>query len=901
MSTTETTTFEALGLPQALLKALARAGYTAPTPIQAETIPALLAGRDVLGQAATGTGKTAAFALPILSKLTPGASKPFETGALVLVPTRELALQVTESMKKYSDAMGVSVLAIYGGQEFAVQLRPLKRGVDVVVATPGRAIDHLKRKTLKLDRVRTVILDEADEMLDMGFAEDLEVILSALPAERQVALFSATMPSRILKIAERQMKNPVRVSIARSLSHGEGQKVRQVAYVVPRRQKVEALLRVLELEAPVSALVFCRTRADVDELATVLDEKGFAVEALHGGLSQDQRDRVMKKFKSGAVKYVVATDVAARGIHVDNLSHVINADVPTSPEVYVHRIGRTGRAGREGTAITFAEPGEVRLIKGLERASGGRLQQLQVPSADQVKSKKVKSTQNAVNAAVESGAGAAMRAWVDSLGDALPATAAAAMELLHRAMHNEAPEEAPVQTVEQALAGSRHDAGPKTRPPSSSAARGHSAAAAPRASATRGHEWVAARGAPVSDESGAGSEGAGHSRGGAGRGSPVSDESGAGSENAGHSRGGARRGVHASDQSGARDDEAPPPRGSAGRGAQASDESFSHSDDVPPPRESAGRSAHASEESGAHGRRGDGAKSPRESAGRGTHASDGAKSSRESAGRGTHAGDGAKSPRESAVRRDGAKGPRASAGRGAHTSDDSAAHGGRSEAKGPRASAGHPKAHRARSDEIPAELAPRASVGLAPRSTAERPNRNFEIAAAHPPRALRPSAERPRKAEFQSKPPPRSGPAANRLDPKAMQRGGGGLNDFRATRNEGAKPPPFNRSTKPAEREYVDRDDERRAHREAGPSRGKPGDVVTLWVSAGTDAGIRPGDLVGAIANEAGLHSKQIGPIVINEAFSLVGVPSVAVEAVIDALHSSKLRGRKVKVRREKT
>ncbi len=830
MSTTETPTFEALGLPEPLLKALARAGYTAPTPIQAETIPALLAGRDVLGQAATGTGKTAAFALPILSRLTAGASKPFETGALVLVPTRELALQVTESMKKYSDAMGVSVLAIYGGQEFAVQLRPLKRGVDVVVATPGRAIDHLKRKTLKLDRVRTVILDEADEMLDMGFAEDLEVILSALPAERQVALFSATMPSRILKIAERQMKNPVRVSIARALSHGEGQKVRQVAYVVPRRQKVEALLRVLELETPVSALVFCRTRADVDELATVLDEKGFAVEALHGGLSQDQRDRVMKKFKSGAVKYVVATDVAARGIHVDNLSHVINADVPTSPEVYVHRIGRTGRAGREGTAITFAEPGEVRLIKGLERASGGRLQQLQVPSADQVKSKKVKSTQNAVNAAVESGAGAAMRAWVDSLGDALPATAAAAMELLHRAMHNEAPEEAPVQTVEQALAGSRHDAGPKTRPPSSSVARGHSGAAAPRASAARGHEWVAGRGAPVSDESGAGSDGAGHSRGGAGR------------------------GAHASDESGAR----------GGRGDEAG---------------SVGRGAHASDEAGSHGGRGDEAKGPRASAARSSHASESAKSPPQSAGRGAHAGAEAKTPRESA-------------GRGTPARD---------EAKGPRASVGHPKAHRARSEEIPAELAPRASVGLGPRSTAERPNRNFEIAAAHPPRALRPSAERPLKAEFQSKPPPRSGPGANRLDPKAMQRGGGGLNDFRATRNEGAKPPPFNRSAKPAEREYVDRDDERRAHREAGPSRGKPGDVVTLWVSAGTDAGIRPGDLVGAIANEAGLHSKQIGPIVINEAFSLVGVPSVAVEAVIDALHSSKLRGRKVKVRREKT
>ena len=791
MSTTEPVTFDSLGLPEPLLKALARAGYTAPTPIQAETIPPLLEGRDVLGQAATGTGKTAAFALPILSKLTAGASKPFETQALVLVPTRELALQVTESMKKYSDAMGVSVLAIYGGQEFTVQLRPLKRGVDVVVATPGRAIDHLKRKTLKLDRVTTVILDEADEMLDMGFAEDLEVILSALPQERQVALFSATMPSRILKIAERQMKNPVRVSIARATTHGEGQKVRQVAYVVPRRQKIEALLRVLEVEQPVSALVFCRTRADVDDLAGVLEEKGFAVAALHGGLSQDQRDRVMKKFKSGAVKYVVATDVAARGIHVDNLSHVINADVPTSPEVYVHRIGRTGRAGREGTAIVFAEPGEVRLIKGLERASGGRIQQLPVPTAEAVKTKKVKLTQKAVQQAVEAGGGAAMRAWVDSLGDALPATAAAAFELLHRAMHNEAPEEAPVQTAAQALAGTRHDEG-QAKAPRASAARHSGKADSIRA---EGSESVEASPSRV------GSASRSHEkfvRGDESRGAEARPSAGRGSYAAG-SRGGTEAG-----------EEGRAPRASASR--------HSGGDEVRAPRASAARASATRQAAG------EDAKPPRASASRAVVKSATELTPSERAEQGLN-GEESGASRASAVR--------------AH--------------------------ERAQRDEA---RPPRASASKGPKAF-ERPNRTYET----------------RSNDFASKP--------ARV---------GGLNDFRASRAEPSRPAaPFARSAKPPEREFRDRAEERQAHKDAGPSRGKPGDTVTLWVSAGTDAGIRPGDLVGAIANEAGLHSKQIGPIVINEAFSLVGVPAVAVEAVIDALHSSKLRGRKVKVRREKT
>ncbi|MCC6809753.1 MAG: DEAD/DEAH box helicase [Deltaproteobacteria bacterium] len=371
--------FAALGLGAALTKTLSQLGYEEPTPIQKAAIVPLIAGRDILAQAATGTGKTAAFALPILERLA-GTFRGKRTVALVLVPTRELAMQVAESVHRYGKSSGVQVLPIYGGQSMEPQLRALQRGVHVVVATPGRALDHLRRKTLDLQHVQMVVLDEADEMLDMGFAEDLEAILAGVPADRQTALFSATMPPRIASIAEANLKDPVRVAIAKVTMSGEVPLVRQVAYVTPRSQKLTVLERVLDMEAPTSALVFCRMRTDVDELTERLTAHGHRAEAIHGGLSQQQRDRVMKKFKEGSVELLIATDVAARGLDIKDLSHVINVDLPAAPEAYIHRIGRTGRAGKSGVAISLVEPREIRLVKVLQRLTKQRIEEGKVPT-----------------------------------------------------------------------------------------------------------------------------------------------------------------------------------------------------------------------------------------------------------------------------------------------------------------------------------------------------------------------------------------------------------------------------------------------------------------------------------------------------------------------------------------
>src|SRR5471032_661412 len=286
---------------------------------------------------------------------------------LILVPTRELAMQVAEAVHRYGRQLGIRVLPIYGGQAMQQQLRALKRGVDVVVATPGRALDNIRRRTLALEGVEMLVLDEADEMLDMGFADDLEAILDAVPETRQTALFSATMAAPIRAIAARHLRNPTLVTIAREQTPaGEAPRLREVAFVVQRRHKVAALARVLDMEAPTSAIVFCRTRTEVDELTETLGGRGYRAEALHGGLSQEQRDRVMKKFRANTADLLVATDVAARGLDVQHVSHVVNYDLPTAAEAYVHRIGRTGRAGREGVAITLAEPREHRQLRNIE-------------------------------------------------------------------------------------------------------------------------------------------------------------------------------------------------------------------------------------------------------------------------------------------------------------------------------------------------------------------------------------------------------------------------------------------------------------------------------------------------------------------------------------------------------
>ncbi|MFZ5440602.1 MAG: DEAD/DEAH box helicase [Myxococcota bacterium] len=395
-------TFDAFGLRAEVLTALKGLGYEEPTPIQRETIPALISGRDVLGQAATGTGKTAAFALPMLEKISAADRRPFEAQALVLVPTRELAMQVAEAVQKYGAGIGVNALAVYGGQEIFQQIRPLKRGADVVIATPGRALDHIKRKTLQLKNVKVVVLDEADEMLDMGFEEDLQSILNELPATRQTALFSATLPTRIAKIAEKHLKDPVRVTIAaRSVEAGTLPNIRQAAYVVQRKLKEAALMRVLEWETPQSAIIFCRTRLEVEELTHVLMRSGYEPAALHGGLTQEQRDGVLKRFKEGAVRVLVATDVAARGLHVENLSHVVNFDLPTSPEVYVHRIGRTGRAGKEGVALSFLDPRELRLLGNVERQIKKKVPVEPVPTRAQLDGRRSETVAARVKAALE--------------------------------------------------------------------------------------------------------------------------------------------------------------------------------------------------------------------------------------------------------------------------------------------------------------------------------------------------------------------------------------------------------------------------------------------------------------------------------------------------------------------
>jgi len=433
--------FVDLGLSPELAAVLADLGYEEPTPIQRQSIVPLLAGRDLLGQAATGTGKTAAFALPLLQRVLAAKRKPAHPAALVLVPTRELAIQVAEALHSYGGKLGALVLPIYGGAEFGRQAQALKRGVHVVVATPGRALDHLRRGTLHLQSLQSVVLDEADEMLDMGFAEDIELILDATPAGRQTALFSATLPPRIAAIADRHLGDPVRVLIAREKTEkGVPPRVRQTAYVVQRAHKVTALGRVLDLEAPTLAIVFARTRTEVDELAEKLRGRGYQVELLHGGLSQDQRDRVMKRVRAGRIDLLVATDVAARGLDVEHLSHVVNFDVPASPESYVHRIGRTGRAGREGVAITLVEPREHRLLRNIEQLTRQKIDVATVPTPMDVRARRLDMTRGALRAALEEGeldsyrvVAAALASEFDPLD-----VAAAAVKMAHRTLQADA-------------------------------------------------------------------------------------------------------------------------------------------------------------------------------------------------------------------------------------------------------------------------------------------------------------------------------------------------------------------------------------------------------------------------------------------------------------------------------
>ena len=395
------TGFAALGLSDELLTTLEGLGYEEPTPIQRETIPHLLEGHDLLGQAATGTGKTAAFALPALQLI--DTSTKGGPQVLVLVPTRELAVQVNEAMFKYGRELGIRVVPVFGGQPIQRQLRALDRGVHVVVATPGRAIDHIGRGSLVLDSIRTVILDEADEMLDMGFTDDIESILESTPDDRQTVLFSATMPPRINSSAKRHQREPVRIMIGRGDAEtGPEALVRQTIYVVQRSHKASLLGRILDIEAPQSALVFCRTRTEVDQLTETMNGRGYRAEALHGGMDQKQRDRVMGRVRDGTAELLVATDVAARGLDIDTLTHVFNYDVPAAAESYVHRIGRVGRAGREGVAITLAEPRERRLLQNIERLTKQKITIEKVPTVADLRIRQLELTINQIRESLSS-------------------------------------------------------------------------------------------------------------------------------------------------------------------------------------------------------------------------------------------------------------------------------------------------------------------------------------------------------------------------------------------------------------------------------------------------------------------------------------------------------------------
>ena len=402
VSESEPTTegFAALGLRPETLAALEDLGYEEPTPIQRKAIPQMIAGNDVLGQAATGTGKTAAFALPALEHVAAAGRGPVTPVALVLVPTRELAMQVSEAIFKYGARLGVRVVPIYGGQPIFRQLQLLDRGVHVVVATPGRALDHIGRGSLPLDDVKVVVLDEADEMLDMGFADDIEAILDATPAERQTVLFSATMPARINAIAKRYQRDPIRIEIGKGDVKSTKVLVRQSAYIVLRSHKSAALARILDIETPGAALVFCRTRGEVDQLTETMNGRGYRAEALHGGMDQAQRERVIGRLRDGTAELLVATDVAARGLDIDTLTHVINYDVPSAAESYVHRIGRVGRAGREGVAITLAEPREQRLLANIERLTRQQISTESIPTVAEVRARRLDQTAEAIRVAL---------------------------------------------------------------------------------------------------------------------------------------------------------------------------------------------------------------------------------------------------------------------------------------------------------------------------------------------------------------------------------------------------------------------------------------------------------------------------------------------------------------------
>jgi ATP-dependent RNA helicase DeaD len=421
--------FDSLGLPPALIEALNDVGYETPSPIQAGAIPPLMEGRDLLGHAPTGTGKTAAFALPILANV---AIEQRHEQVMVLTPTRELAIQVAEAFQRYANHLkGFHVLPIYGGQDYSLQIRALRRGVHVVVGTPGRIMDHMRRGTLKLDKLKVLVLDEADEMLRMGFIDDVEWILEQTPDTRQIALFSATMPKQIEKIAKRYLNNPIDISIKSKTATAES--INQRYWEVSNAHKLDALTRILEVEPFDAVLLFVRTKIATAELAERLQARGYSAEALNGDMPQKSREQMVDRLKKGGIDILVATDVAARGLDVERISHVINYDIPYDAEAYIHRIGRTGRAGRTGEAILFVSPRERRMLAAIEKATRQKIQAMTLPSTEMVNNQRIAKFKQGITDALALGELDFMRGIVEAYQqehDVAPIEIAAALAKL---------------------------------------------------------------------------------------------------------------------------------------------------------------------------------------------------------------------------------------------------------------------------------------------------------------------------------------------------------------------------------------------------------------------------------------------------------------------------------------
>ncbi len=448
----EDTTFAELGLAPGTLKAITDLGFEIPTPIQARAIPVLLSGVDMIGQAQTGTGKTAAFGLPLIEKMDPSSNL---TQALVLAPTRELAVQVAGGIYDLAKYAGLRVVPVYGGQPIDRQFRALKQGAQIVVGTPGRVLDHLRRGSLSLENVKFCVLDEADEMMALGFAEDMEAILAELPEERQLAFFSATMPTRILALTKRFLKNPQHVEIVARQRTLET--TNQTYYEVPPGKKQEALARVLDMETPGSTIVFCRTRQETADLSESLQLRGYNAEPIHGDMSQAERERVLRRFREGLADLLIATDVAARGLDIDSVTHVINYDIPWDPEQYIHRIGRTGRAGRSGDAITLVYHKERRQLKNIERMIGCEIKPARMPTVADIASRRRELFMEALRETIDAKEFDSMLPAVSELSEDYDAleVAAAALHMLWMERHAEAsnPEEETFADYEQPESG----------------------------------------------------------------------------------------------------------------------------------------------------------------------------------------------------------------------------------------------------------------------------------------------------------------------------------------------------------------------------------------------------------------------------------------------------------------